>query len=1317
MLFILITLVMGISAHVKSSDEIISIRIGMFNSLMQAQHFFESVPPLMRQEIRRDQLWVNAYQTPSGFNEHNLEISHLSSLQSEELCDYVRQNHMQCFITSKDYLPASLFNIQKTEQQAPMDKMDAPAIAPTQHTKLARIVHTEENPLVLKIFGKPLERQIEEEFEEIPISDTGYNIVPDRYSNSYDQHYDTILKQAHQAEQYIIETPPKNAEYDEAHKRFIDALRNVGNGMNTGEGEETLRAELLTLGRDLFKDAGGAYLTSFLNSKVKHGEIITAQAEEQGSGARFIGHVQNNLDKALRATIDSLIEDLMFVGTKTDILDDAILMTTADNFMISGAKGLIDSGLALARQSDLYALRHMELEYNLNNFENSYFSALLTQPIHQSADLRHNIFLQGGGIVNEQSVDIDDDENRHTINVGAAYRYLTEDEKYLLGANIFYDHQFPYNHARMSLGIDAKAKDLNFAANYYYPLSDFKDSRIDSAGRKYEERALEGYDIELGYTFSYLPELSIFGKGYTYFRETDDDIRGLELSAEYSVNDNFVVRGALIDENGGRDGSELAFQYRMPLYDPQDPNLVLEDIRSASGNDSMRSRIFEKVRRENRIRVEERLKVDDTVIVSAQFDATSIGLPFIVGGAATPSGVNLPFNTVITVPNGDFSIINFSNGAIANISASGGGDVILEFSNTTLTVTATNGGFVQFISGSGGIRTVNVPGGMVNLIGTDIDITDDGTTTTIQVRAGQVNVVPDVGVATLGGNQSDVVSLTIASGVTSLLVNPALETRQEEAFTNLDLINPNPPIGSEAAPFINVTPALITGPQFIGNNADVRLTFTQPVTVAGAPFINSLVGANPRSFAYNVGASTPTQLVFRHVFIAADVGSTSLTIQDLDLNGGTIIGTTNSLDAVTAYTDVTLPINDTTPPSLTLSSPVDNDPAFASASDIVLTFNETIQAGLGNIFITDTTDGTDNRIIPIGDAQISIVGSTLTLNPTTNLELSTDYDVTIASGVIEDVNSNDFAGITSGNLNFTTSNDTTPPLFTGANIADGATQIARNANIVLNFDENIAVIGTITLTDTDDGSSTVSYTLASPEVTVSGTMITLNPSTDLEYAENYEITWPLGAIQDLNSNNAAALTSTDLNFETVNLERTLTLTRNITAPDGNVDEANVQGSGVTIPTAGTYVMALDLTIPVSPSGLIFECGGAGQGQFVGFNAIDNVFRIRGGEGGNATPDTDLAFLDVPTASFIAGSYTLTFEYDFTLRRVRAWLDENLLGSGTSPAALEGNRWSGGDNCAFFTNAQGSLTVGEPSTAFNGTLLSTGFRYYTGQTVP
>lgn len=1290
---------MGVSAYAKEfASNNTSVRIGIFNSQTTAQLFFENLPPQVQNTIDRDQLWLNAYKSSSGFTEHHLEISGLSSDNSNNICTFAQSKNLQCLGSTKvKWNPSSATPSQKTAHTASHSKATKSA------SKL---------PIILKPLGVRVDSASNNTVKDFDLSLSDPYPLDGRVNKEHVHSYGSKFSLEPQNLD-TKEARAAKAAYDVARNNFLSALQNIGDGVNNDRGDEAARDNLISLARQTFEAAGSAYLSGFLEQETTKADILSSNA---GSGETFIHHVKQNLKGNARVSIDNFVSDVLSTATTDTELN---IKKQTDAFMLSGARGVIDSGLYAARRSDLYALRNLELEYNLNNFEDSYFSILTTQPIYQSPDLQHNIFLQGGGIINEQSVDIQDDGvSRHTLNVGAAYRYLPPSEKYLIGSNIFLDHQWPYNHTRMSLGLDAKAENLNFATNYYVPLTDYRDSRTDIDGNEYEERALRGYDVEVGYTTPFLPALSVFGKGYQYFRDTDDDIRGLELSAEYKVRDNFLLKGTLVEENGGRDGFEMALQYRMPLYDKDELNLILADMQPAAGIVSMKPKIFEKVRRENRIRVEERLKTDTSIPnITAQFSALSIGLPFDVGGTATAALVNLPFDTAITIPNGDFGIINFSNGAIANLSASGGGDVIVEFNNTTLTVTATNGGFVQFISAGGGISVINVPGGTVNLTGTDIDITDDGTTTTIQVRAGSIEVVPNVGVAVLNGNQADVVSLTIASGATSLLINPALETRQEAAYTNLDLINPDPPATATSAPFINAAPALITGPQFVGNNADLRLTFSQAVTVAGAPFVNALVGVNPRTFAYNSGASSSTQLVFRHVYLAGDVGAASMTIQDLDLNGGTILGIANTLNAITAFTNTIVAINDLTTPSLIGSTPVDEEPLFSSGADIVLNFDENIQAGIGNIVLTDTTDGSDTRIVPIGDAQINIVGSTLTFNPTGILDLSTDYDLTIASGVIEDTSGNAFAGIISGQLNFTTSNDVTPPMLTGTTPTDNTTQLARNSTITLTFDEDVMLPGTINLVDTDDGSGTVAYTNVSPEINITNNVITITPATNLEYAENYEVTWIAGAIQDLVGNNAAASNSGDLNFTTVNLEAALVLTLNVTGVDGNIDENNVQGSGTPFTRTADAVMAADITIPVAPNGVIFEGGGTGIGAWVGFNNGDGVLRARGGDG-VAVPTALAANAETALGGIPAGNFTLTWEFDVALGRVRVWLDENLIATDTAGGGFEANTWAGTDNFGYgaITAGNNSLGTGEITTAFNGTLLSD-MRYYSSQTLP
>jgi methionine-rich copper-binding protein CopC len=106
------------------------------------------------------------------------------------------------------------------------------------------------------------------------------------------------------------------------------------------------------------------------------------------------------------------------------------------------------------------------------------------------------------------------------------------------------------------------------------------------------------------------------------------------------------------------------------------------------------------------------------------------------------------------------------------------------------------------------------------------------------------------------------------------------------------------------------------------------------------------------------------------------------------------------------------------PFGLSSSSPADNATAVAVGSNIVLTFSENVAAGTGNIVISD---GTDTRTIAVGDAQVSISGATVTINPTADLNPNSTYYVQMASGVITSSTSTPFAGISdTTTLNFTT---------------------------------------------------------------------------------------------------------------------------------------------------------------------------------------------------------------------------------------------------------------------------------------------------------
>ncbi len=109
-------------------------------------------------------------------------------------------------------------------------------------------------------------------------------------------------------------------------------------------------------------------------------------------------------------------------------------------------------------------------------------------------------------------------------------------------------------------------------------------------------------------------------------------------------------------------------------------------------------------------------------------------------------------------------------------------------------------------------------------------------------------------------------------------------------------------------------------------------------------------------------------------------------------------------------------MTDTTPPTVSTFSPADEATAFAIASNIVLTFSETIAKGTGNIVLKTAAGVTVATYDAATSANLSISGSTLTINPTADLGYSTDYKVEFAAGSIKDLAGNSYAGTTSYNF-------------------------------------------------------------------------------------------------------------------------------------------------------------------------------------------------------------------------------------------------------------------------------------------------------------
>jgi len=199
---------------------------------------------------------------------------------------------------------------------------------------------------------------------------------------------------------------------------------------------------------------------------------------------------------------------------------------------------------------------------------------------------------------------------------------------------------------------------------------------------------------------------------------------------------------------------------------------------------------------------------------------------------------------------------------------------------------------------------------------------------------------------------------------------------------------------------------------------------------------------------------------------------------------------------------------DSTDPTLTSSVPADNATAVALDANIVLNFSESVDAESGNITIKKTSDNSIVETIDVTSGQVSGSGTAqITINPSANLDGSTEYYILIDATAFDDVSGNSYAGISSTTaLSFTTV-DTTGPSLTSSVPTDNATGVAADTNIILNFSESVdAESGNISIYKSIDGTLVEEIDVTGGQVSGSGSsQITVNPSSDLESGVEYYI--------------------------------------------------------------------------------------------------------------------------------------------------------------------------------------------------------------------
>jgi adhesin/invasin len=315
---------------------------------------------------------------------------------------------------------------------------------------------------------------------------------------------------------------------------------------------------------------------------------------------------------------------------------------------------------------------------------------------------------------------------------------LSSDHQHLYGVNAFYDQEFRYDHRRMSVGADYQNSLLGFQANRYIALSDWRSGSKTG----FEERALSGYDAQISGKLPWVAGLEAFYKRLIWQRKTDKDIQGEQIGLEYTPVPAITLRAGHEKDYERGSGFMAGVQVNTALggQDGVDPLAWTE---SEDFLDVAQQR-YQKVRRENAIRTEEREKTNASALQSTRTQQVTavLGSPTFGPMGMSPAtplsvGMSIPNDSDILsdgVGTGEGLTLAFSDGGVMMV----GSDVRVRIQETRITYLSGTGS-IQYVSGTGTPHILSVPGGEIQLLGTDISVVPQNElASTIMVHDGQI---------------------------------------------------------------------------------------------------------------------------------------------------------------------------------------------------------------------------------------------------------------------------------------------------------------------------------------------------------------------------------------------------------------------------------------------------------------------------------------------------------------------------------------------------------------------------------------------------
>ena len=164
--------------------------------------------------------------------------------------------------------------------------------------------------------------------------------------------------------------------------------------------------------------------------------------------------------------------------------------------------------------------------------------------------------------------------DRTTLNLGLGYRRLNQDETWMTGFNVFYDHEFPNDHKRNGAGIEVISSVFELRVNQYNGTTGYitDKSGVDS-------KALDGRDMGFKVALPFLPGMKFGVNSFAW-----DGIDGMQnqKGRKYTL--------------GGNLSDNLSLHYLRTdhkLASKKDTNTIVLNYIWNLGQDNVKPKLFD----------------------------------------------------------------------------------------------------------------------------------------------------------------------------------------------------------------------------------------------------------------------------------------------------------------------------------------------------------------------------------------------------------------------------------------------------------------------------------------------------------------------------------------------------------------------------------------------------------------------------------------------------------------------------------------------------------------------------------------------------